>query len=54
MTRRYGKPDFRLDDIQVDGVLYPVLEEIVWTRPFCNLLRFARPDFPAARVSRSF
>jgi poly(3-hydroxybutyrate) depolymerase len=47
LTRRYGKPAFGLDDFQVDGVLYPVLEEVVWTRPFCNLLHFARPDFAA-------
>ena len=47
MTRRYGKPTFGLDDFQVDGVLYPVLEEVVWMRPFCNLLHFARPDFAA-------
>ena len=47
LTRRYGKPAFRLDDFQVDGVLYPVLEEVVWMRPFCNLLHFARPDFAA-------
>src|SRR5271167_1975523 len=46
MTRRYGKPTFGLDEIQIDGVVYPVLEEVVWTRPFCNLLRFVRPDFP--------
>jgi poly(3-hydroxybutyrate) depolymerase len=47
LTRRYGKPAFRLDDIHVDGVLYPILEEIVWAKPFCNLLHFARPDFAA-------
>jgi poly(3-hydroxybutyrate) depolymerase len=48
MTRRYGKPIFGLDEIEVDGVATPVLEDIVWTRPFCNLLRFVRPDFPEA------
>jgi poly(3-hydroxybutyrate) depolymerase len=45
MTRRYGKPAFRLDDFAVDGAIYPILEEVVWSRPFCNLLHFARPDF---------
>ncbi len=44
MTRRYGKPVFGLDSIQVDGVKHEVLEEIVWTRPFCNLLHFVRPS----------
>ena len=46
MTRRYGKPTFGLRETQIDGVLYPVLEDVVWTKPFCNLLRFVRPDFP--------
>jgi poly(3-hydroxybutyrate) depolymerase len=46
MTRRYGKPTFGLDQIEVDGVVYPVLEDVVWAKPFCNLLRFVRPDFP--------
>jgi len=30
MTRRYGKPTFGLDEIEVDGVVYPILEDIVW------------------------
>src|SRR6202044_4187941 len=38
LTRRYGKPAFRLDDFEVNGVVYPILEEVVWSRPFCNLL----------------
>ena len=46
MTRRYGKPTFGLDEIRVDGVVTPVLEDVVWARPFCNLLRFVRPEFP--------
>jgi poly(3-hydroxybutyrate) depolymerase len=46
MTRRYGKPTFGLRETKVDGVVTPVFEDIVWTRPFCNLLRFLRPDFP--------
>ena len=46
MTRRYGKPTFGLDEIEVDGVVYPILEDVVWSRPFCNLLRFVRPEFP--------
>ena len=46
ITRRYGKPTFGLDEIEVDRVVYPVLEDVVWSRPFCNLLHFVRPDFP--------
>jgi poly(3-hydroxybutyrate) depolymerase len=46
MTRRYGKPTFGLREIEVGGIVHPVLEDVVWIRPFCNLLRFVRPDFP--------
>jgi poly(3-hydroxybutyrate) depolymerase len=48
MTRRYGKPAFGLDETRIDGVVYPVLEDIVWSKPFCNLIRFLRPDFAGA------
>ena len=51
MTRRYGKPVFGLDSIAVDGVEHEVLEEIVWSRPFCNLLHFVRPTCPATTRS---
>ncbi|WP_409146339.1 polyhydroxyalkanoate depolymerase [Pseudoxanthobacter sp. M-2] len=45
-TRRYAKPEFGLDSTQVGGVRVPVHEEIVWSRPFCNLVHFERvlPD----------
>jgi poly(3-hydroxybutyrate) depolymerase len=46
MTRRYGKPMFGLATTTIDGKAHDVLEEIVWTRPFCNLLRFVRPTVP--------
>ena len=44
MTRRYGKPTFGLDRTVVDGVAHDVRDEIVWRRPFCDLLHFARPS----------
>ncbi len=42
MTRRYGKPDFGIDSVEVDGHEVRVVEEVVWSRPFCNLLHFKR------------
>ena len=45
ITRRYGKPTFGLNEIDVNGAVYPIVEEVVWSKPFCNLLHFARPDF---------
>jgi poly(3-hydroxybutyrate) depolymerase len=41
-TRRYGKPDFGIDDTVVGGVRVPVRETAVWSRPFCDLIRFER------------
>ncbi|WP_417687906.1 polyhydroxyalkanoate depolymerase [Roseibium sp.] len=42
MTRRYGKPDFGLNETTVSGVKVPVHEDIVWSRPFCDLIHFDR------------
>jgi poly(3-hydroxybutyrate) depolymerase len=47
LTRRYGKPEFGLDEVSIDGKFYPVRENIVWEKPFCRLLHFQR-DAPAA------
>src|SRR4051794_27261634 len=41
-TRRYGKPAFGLSSTVLDGVPVQVTEEIVWARPFCNLLHFRK------------
>ncbi|MBX5158107.1 MULTISPECIES: polyhydroxyalkanoate depolymerase [unclassified Rhizobium] len=47
-TRRYGKPEFGLKQTTIGERTVSVREEIVWSRPFCNLLHFARND-PRAR-----
>jgi len=46
MTRHYGKPEFGIEETVVDGRRVAVSEEVVWQRPFCKLIRFAR-DLPA-------
>ncbi|EJT03758.1 polyhydroxyalkanoate depolymerase [Rhizobium sp. CCGE 510] len=43
-TRRYGKPEFGLKQTTIGDQTVAVREEIVWSRPFCNLLHFARND----------
>ncbi|MBP2443074.1 polyhydroxyalkanoate depolymerase [Rhizobium leguminosarum] len=43
-TRRYGKPEFGLKQTAIGDQTVSVREEIVWSRPFCNLLHFARND----------
>jgi poly(3-hydroxybutyrate) depolymerase len=42
VTRRYGKPDFGLDETVVGGTHVRVSERPVWSRPFCDLIRFER------------
>ena len=49
VTRRYGKPEFRLESTTIDGVEVALEETIVAAKPFCNLLHFTRVDGPKAR-----
>jgi len=42
MTRRYGKPEFGIKDTTVSGERVSVRENVVWSRPFCDLLHFER------------
>src|SRR5881392_1328507 len=47
-TRRYGKPAFGITSTTVDWKSVPVVERVVWSRPFCKLIRFER-TLPAPR-----
>ena len=42
LTRRYGKPEFGIESVEVDGLGRHIDVEIVKRRPFCNLLRLRR------------
>lgn len=42
-TRRYGKPDWNLKPVTIDGVKVEPEEEVVYSLPFCDLLHFRRP-----------
>jgi poly(3-hydroxybutyrate) depolymerase len=48
-TRRYGKPEFGLRTTSVQGQRAAVTERVVWSRPFCDLVRFERDMPPNAR-----
>src|SRR3712207_5720528 len=41
-TRRYGKPAFDIPSTLVGGQRVPVREQVVWERPFCQLLHFEK------------
>lgn len=41
-TRRYAKPEFGLNKTKLNSGPVEVTEEIVWSKPFCNLIHFRR------------
>jgi poly(3-hydroxybutyrate) depolymerase len=41
-TRRYGKPEWGIQETTVGGEQVPVHAHVVWERPFCRLMHFAR------------
>jgi poly(3-hydroxybutyrate) depolymerase len=41
-TRRYDKPRFDFKETSIDGRRVPVVERVVWERPFCNVIAFDR------------
>lgn len=48
-TRQYGKPEFGIDSVVLDGTRVPVRENVVWERPFCRLVHFERVNPKAVR-----
>ena len=49
LTRRYGKPAWRIDQVSVNGFPVPVTQETVWSSPWVKLLRFRRDAGALAR-----
>jgi poly(3-hydroxybutyrate) depolymerase len=41
-TRRYGKPAFGLPTTLVEGMRTPIVERVVWEKPFCKLIHFEK------------
>jgi poly(3-hydroxybutyrate) depolymerase len=42
LTRRYGKPKWRIDTVEIDGYPVRVRATEVWSSPWCKLTHFAR------------
>jgi poly(3-hydroxybutyrate) depolymerase len=54
-TRRYSRPEWGIHNTLVGGERIPVSIEVLWERPFCRLLHFARlfqraPQRPQPRL----
>jgi poly(3-hydroxybutyrate) depolymerase len=46
-TRRYAKPEFSIDETEVEGLTVPVVEDVVLATPFCDLIHFRRQSIGA-------
>lgn len=52
LTRRYGKPEFGFKTIEANGEQVEIIEDVIWHKPFCNIIHFRRnfehaaPDQP--------
>jgi poly(3-hydroxybutyrate) depolymerase len=44
LTKRYGKPEFGLKETTINGLVVPVSEDIVFRKPFCDLIHFVRDE----------
>ncbi|MHB8284341.1 MAG: polyhydroxyalkanoate depolymerase [Caulobacteraceae bacterium] len=53
MTRRYGKPDWRIDQVQIDGQAVAVNADTVWSSPWVKLVHFERDAAGLRRVGKT-
>ena len=44
MTRRYGKPEWGIDEVEIGNRMVPVEMDTVWTSAWVKLQRFRRTD----------
>ena len=52
ITRRYGRPDWRIDKTKVNGVEVRVRPTTVWSSPWCKLIQFDRDMGDMRRARR--
>lgn len=50
LTRYYGKPEWGLSPLEIDGEPVDVEAATVWSKPFCNLVHFKRDRRALARA----
>jgi poly(3-hydroxybutyrate) depolymerase len=48
-TRRYGKPEWGIDETMIFGQPVPVVQKVVVSKPFCDLIHFEREPTLFAR-----
>ena len=52
LTRRYGKPAWGIDSVEIDGSNVRVRATEVWSSPWCKLIHFARDRADMRRAGR--
>jgi poly(3-hydroxybutyrate) depolymerase len=53
VTRRYGKPKWGIDEVEIDGQPVRVRPVVEWSSPWCRLIHFARDRSDLRRVGRT-
>ena len=52
VTRRYGKPDWNIDSVAINGHLVRVRPQTVWASPWVKLVQFSRDQSDLRRAGR--
>jgi poly(3-hydroxybutyrate) depolymerase len=52
VTRRYGKPAWNIDTVQIDGAEVRVRPVTVWSSPWCKMIHFTRDMSDMRRAGR--
>ena len=50
LTRRYGRPEWGVEQVAINGVEVAVRQDIVWSTPWMKLRRFAREPLDLRRA----
>ncbi|PWE18561.1 polyhydroxyalkanoate depolymerase [Marinicauda salina] len=53
LTRYYGKPEWGVSPIEIEGEPVDIAIESVWSKPFCDLLHFDRDRDQLARARKT-
>ena len=52
VTRRYGKPEWGIDTVQINGTAVRVRITTVWSSPWCKMLHFTRDGSDMRKAGR--
>jgi poly(3-hydroxybutyrate) depolymerase len=53
LTRRYGKPDWMIDSVEINGTTVRVRPTTEWSTPWCKLTHFARDMSDLRRAGKT-